>query len=96
MDPVRIHGGIILDDWFIAMGYIGPRRRPVIDSAIAFPTREGTNQTIKSSLFASKRQVQIYLSPALQRHDLPKSKTPINVESTAVAQLLFGMRKEQR
>lgn len=48
--PVRIHGGRIRDDWFMAIGNMGPRRTPINDTVMAFPTREGTNQITKSKL----------------------------------------------
>jgi hypothetical protein len=48
--PVKIHGGRIRDDWFITIGNIGPRRRPVIETATALPMRDGTNQITNSRL----------------------------------------------
>ena len=50
MDPVRSHGGIRRPDSFIRMGYMGPKKNPTKETAIASPTREGTSQTTNSSL----------------------------------------------
>jgi hypothetical protein len=50
MEPVKIHGGRMRDAWFIAIGYMGPRRRPMIETTTALPIRDGTNQITKSKL----------------------------------------------
>jgi hypothetical protein len=50
MAPVSIHGGRTFPEWFIVIGYIGPRRRPMIDTDIASPTSEGVNQMRSSRL----------------------------------------------
>lgn len=36
IELVRIYRGRILPAWFIAIGYMGPRRAPTIDTATAF------------------------------------------------------------
>lgn len=50
IDPVRIQRGRMREAWFMAIGYIGPSKAPMIDTAIAFPTSDGTNQMTSSSL----------------------------------------------
>ena len=50
MAPVRIQGGSTLPEWFIVMGYMGPRRRPMMDTVTASPMSEGVNQTTSSRL----------------------------------------------
>jgi hypothetical protein len=50
IEPVRIHLGSIRPAWFMAMGYIGPRSIPIIETATAPPMRDGTSQTTSSSL----------------------------------------------
>lgn len=50
MDPVRIHRGRTRPAWFIAIGYMGPRRTPTSETATAFPMSEGTNQITNSRL----------------------------------------------
>ena len=50
MDPVRSHGGIRRPDSFMRMGYMGPKKNPTKETAIASPTSEGTSHTINSSL----------------------------------------------
>ena len=36
--------------WLTRMGYMGPKRRPMHDTATAFSTSEGTTQMVTSSL----------------------------------------------
>lgn len=50
MEPVRSHLGRTRPAWFIAMGYIGPKRSPTMETATAPPIREGTSQITSSSL----------------------------------------------
>ena len=56
MDPVSNQGGISVADWFMRIGYIGPRNNPTIDTATAFPISDGTLQMVTSSL-REKRSV---------------------------------------
>ena len=37
-------------EWFTAIGYIGPRRMPIIETEIAAAVKEGTSQTINYKL----------------------------------------------
>jgi len=37
----------------MAMGYIGPKRTPITETATAPPTRDGTSQTTSSNAIAS-------------------------------------------
>lgn len=48
--PVKSHLGRMPFAWLTRMGYIGPRRSPMTDTATAFSTSEGTTQTVTSSL----------------------------------------------
>ena len=48
--PVKIHGGRILAEWFMTIGYMGPRRTPTKETATAPPRSEGTSQTTSSRL----------------------------------------------
>ena len=50
MAPVRMLGGMSLEQVFMAMGYIGARKRPMKAAAMALPMREGTNQMMRSML----------------------------------------------
>lgn len=48
--PVKSHLGRMPFAWLTRMGYIGPRRSPMTDTATAFSTSEGTTQIVTSSL----------------------------------------------
>ena len=48
--PVSNHRGRMLVEWFIRIGYMGPIRSPMKETAIAFSTSEGTTHTVTSSL----------------------------------------------
>lgn len=50
IDPVTISRGKILPVRLITMGYMGPRRTPIRDTAAAFPMSDLTNQMVNSSL----------------------------------------------
>ena len=50
MEPVNNHDGRSFPVSFISIGYIGPRKKPTRDTAIASPMRDGTSHTISSSL----------------------------------------------
>ncbi len=50
IQPVRSQRGRIVDEWFIKIGYMGPRTSPTNETAMAFSIREGTTQTVISSL----------------------------------------------
>jgi hypothetical protein len=50
IDAVNIQGGKTRDAWFIAMGYIGPRSTPMMETETALPTSEGINQMTSSRL----------------------------------------------
>jgi hypothetical protein len=50
MAPVSIHGGRTFPEWLIVIGYIGPSRRPMIDTDMASPMRDGVNQITSSRL----------------------------------------------
>lgn len=50
MDPVSSQGCRTRPDSFIRIGYIGPKKNPTKETAMASPTKEGTSQTISSSL----------------------------------------------
>ena len=50
MDPVSNQGGKSFPVSFIKIGYIGPKKNPIMDTATALPINEGTNQTTSSSL----------------------------------------------
>jgi hypothetical protein len=42
--------GRILPAWFIVIGYIGPRRKPMKETEIPEARREGTSQIMRSKL----------------------------------------------
>lgn len=48
--PVKSHFGMISPDCLIRIGYMGPSRRPMNETASAFSSRDGTTQTVTSSL----------------------------------------------
>ena len=50
MHAVSNQWGKIRAEWFMTIGYIGPRNIPMNAIAMAPPTSEGTNQTTNSSL----------------------------------------------
>lgn len=50
MQPVSSQRGRIRLDSFITMGYIGPSRTPMSETATAPPIRDGTSHTTSSSL----------------------------------------------
>jgi hypothetical protein len=50
MQPVSSQRGRIRPDSFITMGYIGPSRTPMSETATAPPIRDGTSHTTSSSL----------------------------------------------
>lgn len=52
IELVRIQRGKMRPVWFMAMGYMGPSRTPMIDMATALPIRDGTNQMVRSRLSA--------------------------------------------
>ena len=54
--PVRSQRGRIPVDCFIRIGYIGPRRSPINETAIPFSTSEGTSQTVTSSLGGGREE----------------------------------------
>ena len=49
-EPEMSSGGRMRPAWFIAMGKIGPRKKPTKETATASPTSRGTCQTTSSSL----------------------------------------------
>lgn len=55
--PGRSQCGTSLAVRFMTIGYIGPKTRPMKDTAIAFPTRDGTTQIVISSLVGNKHEV---------------------------------------
>lgn len=55
IEPVSSHRGRMRLAWFMAMGYMGPRKTPTMETATAPPIREGVNQTISSSLVQSQK-----------------------------------------
>ena len=50
MQPVSSQRGRIRPDSFITMGYIGPSKTPMNETATAPPIRDGTNHTTSSRL----------------------------------------------
>jgi hypothetical protein len=50
MQAVSSQRGRIRPDWFMTMGYIGPRRTPMSETATAPPIRDGTSHTTSSRL----------------------------------------------
>ncbi len=39
-----------MEEWWTRIGYIGPRRRPMKETAMAFSRKEGTAQIVASRL----------------------------------------------
>lgn len=50
MQAVKSQRGRMVVEWFMRMGYIGPRRSPTNETAMAFSMSEGTTQTVTSML----------------------------------------------
>lgn len=50
IQAVRSQRGRMVVEWFMRMGYIGPRRRPTNETAMAFSMSDGTTQTVTSML----------------------------------------------
>lgn len=56
----------------MAMGYIGPKRRPTIETATAPPIRDGTSQTTSSNAIASMAYMKrTRRSPTLNEISVP-------------------------
>ena len=69
--PVRIAGGNSRPEWFIKIGYIGPKKSPTKEIAMAFSTRESTSQMVNCSLcvrnISSKRVSEDVARPTQER-----------------------------
>ena len=63
-DPGMSSGARIRPARLIVIGYIGPRRAPMIATTIAFSTRESTNQIVNSSLLVKMKH---YLQTKINR-----------------------------
>ena len=59
IEPVSNHGGSSAADCFMKIGYIGPKNRPTIETATAFPMREGMNQMVNSRLVGKRDECVI-------------------------------------
>ena len=67
--PVRSQRGRMVVEWFMRMGNMGPKKKPTKETAIASPTRDGTSQTISSSLrwYASNKITTRYQDIEVRR-----------------------------
>ena len=74
----------------MTMGYIGPSRRPKIDTATAFWMRDGTNQTVNSNLRGFFVSRYLFHSSV----HVPNGQEGIEEDDTPFSDKLFDPEKD--
>jgi hypothetical protein len=86
MQPVSNQRGRIRPDWFITMGYIGPSRTPMSETATAPPIRDGMSHTMSSRLVEIE-SVRVKASQERQGESEPDSEEHVNEYRKPLANL---------
>lgn len=94
MQPVSSQRGRIRPHSFITMGYIGPSRAPMSETATAPPIRDGTNHTTSSRLVVIESAGD-KASQTGQGENGPDSEEHINEYSKSLA-YLWGYPSERQ
>jgi hypothetical protein len=94
MQPVSSQRGRIRPDSFITMGYIGPSRTPMSETATAPPIRDGTSHTTSSRLVVIE-SVGVKASQERQEESEPDSEEHVNEYRTPLA-YLWGHTSERQ
>ena len=94
MQPVSSQRGRIRPDSFITIGYIGPSRTPMSETATAPPIKDGTNHTTSSRLVVNE-SAGIKASQERQEESEPDSEDHVNEYRMSLA-YLWGRTSERQ
>ena len=94
MQPVRSQRGRIRPDSFITMGYIGPSRTPMRETATAPPIRDGTSHTTSSRLVVVE-SVGVEVFQVREEESKPDSKEHVNEYRKPLAYLWGHISERQ-